>query len=114
MQSNDRIGLTWRWGEKDNFSFGELKSIGFGDGLSASEERSVLEMTPRFFMSHFVMPLTEIRTRLGMEVRVSFCPNRFGMPTKLPNGEFDWDRKGCNTGKGPGCRLHINGTQSSS
>ena len=63
-------------------------------------------------MSHFVMPLTEIPTRLGMEVRVSFCPNRLEMPTKLLNGEFDWDRKGCNTGKGPGCRLHINGIQS--
>ena len=63
-------------------------------------------------MSHFVMPLTEIPTRLGMEVRVSFCPNRLEMPTKLPNGEFDWDGKGCNTGKGLGCRLHINGIQS--
>ena len=61
LQCNQMIGLDSHGdGKKDNFSFGELKSIGFGDGLSASEERSVLEMTPRFFMSHFVMPLTKI------------------------------------------------------
>ena len=77
-----------------------------------SEERSVLEMTPRFCMSHFMMSFTEMRTRLEMEVRVSFCPNQFEMPIKLPNGEFEWDRKGWNCGKGPGCRLHINGIQS--
>ena len=59
-----------------------------------------------------MMPLTEMQTRLGIEVRVSFCPNRFEMPTKLPNGEFEWDRKGWNSEKGLGCRLHINGIQS--
>ena len=63
-------------------------------------------------MSHFMMSFTEMRTRLEMEVRVSFCPNRFEMPTELPNGELEWDRNGWNSGKGPGCRLHISGTQS--
>ena len=59
-----------------------------------------------------MMPFTEMQTRLGMEVMVSFCPNQFQMPTKLPNGEFEWDRRGWNSGKGLGCRLHINGNKS--
>ena len=97
LQSNDRIRLTWRWAEMDNFSFGEQKSMGFSDGLWRSEERSVLEMTSKFCLSRFVMPLTEMWTRLGIEIRVSFCPNWFEMPTKLPNGGFEWDRKGWNS-----------------
>ena len=48
----------------------------------------------------------------GMVVRVSFCPNEFEMPTKLPVGESEWDRTGWNSENGPGCRLHINGIQS--
>lgn len=47
------------------FSFGEQKSIGFSDGLWKKWERSVLEMTPKFCLSRFVIPLTEIKPGWG-------------------------------------------------
>ena len=58
------------------------------------------------------MPFTKMQSRLTTVVRVSFCLNQFEMPTKLPSGEFEWDRKVWNSENGPGCRLHINGIQS--